>query len=134
MSKRIRKHEKRIKKRELLIQINQKLDTLLTKYNENFNKIVHKAHLHEKQSEMLKNVKFKLDKAKVFFDGERGIYGVNIKLIPNDFNVYVDNGEVIRNEFLYSISSMNLLPMKDMNVLSDLFEQAKERSKHWTNY
>lgn len=123
------KRTKKIKKRELLEQINQKMDLLLEKYNENFSQLIKKAQTKEEQDKLIKNVRFRLDKAKVFFDATQGIYGVDIKFLPSEVRVYVDNGSVIKNDFIYAISSMNMLSMSDMTILTNLFEQAKERSK-----
>jgi len=119
---------KSTKKRFDLIQT--KLDELTQKYDENFEKMLRKSEQYEKISEMIQHIKFKVDKAKVVFDAEKGIYMVDIKFLPQEVKLYIDNGNAVKNEFLYAISSLDMLTIQDMRILNDLIEQAKIKSKN----
>lgn len=79
------------------------------------------------QTQLLSNVKFKVKEARIVQNEEtdavavRIIYELPSVTIPLD-----DTGKAEKNPMFYSINALEMLDLKDLEKLSNLFEKAKQ--------
>lgn len=125
----MRKRIKKPKTKDLLMQLQNQIDLLNEQYQKSFNEISKKAIKADEMSELIKDIHLTVDKAKVVFDPSNGLYAVEINFKAPHCRVYVDNGEIKKNQFLYAVAMLNIMNYKDMTIIQDLLEQAKVQSK-----
>lgn len=125
----------RVKTKDLILQLQEqnknlteKIDQLQKNYNQNYEYILKKANQATKMAELKKSIVFKVETAKVVFDPVNGSYAVEIQFKPHNCRIYVDNGQVIKNQLFYSIASLDMMSIEDMSRIEDLIEQAKVKS------
>lgn len=111
------------------MQLQNQIDVLSEQYEKSFNEISRKAIKADEMTHLIKDIRLNVDKAKVFYDPTNGLYGVEINFLPPKCKIYVDNGEVVKNNFLYAIATLNVMNYKDMMNIQELLEQAKVKSQ-----
>lgn len=87
-----------------------------------------KAKKYEEQEELLKKIRFSVDKISFFID-KQGLVGVNLEYsIPKLQVLFDDDSEIIFNETFYAINKLNLISIEDMQKISQKLEEAKRKN------